>query len=377
MYRRNVFIALCLLAATGAIVPGSGRAAGPKLGAYYVAIGDSFSLGYLAPGLPVDSQCRTAGAPGFVCIFYRYLKRINPHLGIQNFSQAGAQSCVLVQGHQCNESAPTKNPLEPALGFINAHQGEVSPITVTIGGNDVLQLLPRGVSNLPAAAQQVPAVVALYRSNLDAILSRLRSSAPDAQIIVTTQPNVIGGIKSPPFPQGLPEMYAGAISALNGAMKTEAPRYNAAIADSAQSFDAHPGGAASLTYVPASLAAGNGAPSNPHPTAAGYRVYAQRVIADSGYTLPLTLSFHVERKRAWRGERQRVVGSTTPGATVTATVALPGDKHRRARAIAAGSGAYSLTFSVGARAGSASVRVCTADATDATLCRARIKFMIR
>jgi lysophospholipase L1-like esterase len=112
-----------------------------------------------------------------------------------------ADSCQLVQGHRCYDSTPRATHLDAATAFIKAHPGEVSPITVTIGGNDVLALVPAAITNPTSTVARLPAVFRTYRANLDVILSRLRAAAPAARIIVTTQPNSLGGIPASFLPR--------------------------------------------------------------------------------------------------------------------------------------------------------------------------------
>jgi len=81
---RSVVTVVCLCLVFGLLPRSAAYASPPKLGTYYLALGDSFAAGYLAPGLPIDSQCQSPTAPGFVCVFYRYLKGINPQLQLDN-----------------------------------------------------------------------------------------------------------------------------------------------------------------------------------------------------------------------------------------------------------------------------------------------------
>ena len=377
MHLRLVITALCIAALAATDLAPQARAATPKLGSYYVAIGDSFSYGYLTPSTPADPQCRATTAPGFVCVFYRYLKRISPGVQLRNFSEPGADSCVLVQGHRCYDPTPRASELDAALAFIRAHPGGVSPITVTIGGNDLLSLVWAALSDPAGTARRLPGVLTNYRSNLDTILSRLRGAAPDAQIIVTTQPNSLGGLGTPPLPPGFPALAKNALGALNSVIKQEAPKYRAVVADSAAAFNANPGGAVALTYVPISALSGDPFQINIHPTAEGYAVYARAVIAASGYTLPLMLSVRLAKAVVAPGSKNSVAGLTSPLASVRIRVDLPLGHHRTALTRADGTGAFSRAFRVGRYAGTATVRVCATDSAGQKVCKAKAQFAIR
>ena len=67
--------------------------------------------------------------------------------------------------------------LEAALSFLRAHPGQVSPITLTLWGNDVFPLSQKG--------KRAPRAIASVASHLSSILQQLRGAAPTAEIIVT------------------------------------------------------------------------------------------------------------------------------------------------------------------------------------------------
>ncbi|MGI8827868.1 MAG: SGNH/GDSL hydrolase family protein [Chloroflexota bacterium] len=375
MRLRVVAAALCVALAISTVSRDPAALAAPVPGSYYLAVGDSFSYGYLTPDTPADPQCQSPDAPGFVCIFYRYLLRISPQLQLENLSEPGADSCELVQKHHCYNTEPKSSRLDDAVAFLDAHRGQVSPITVTIGGNDVLGLVASVIKDPVGTIARLPAVFATYRSNLDVILSRIRASAPDAEIVVTTQPNPLGGLGSPPLPAGASEFVQTTIDELNGIMKVEAVKYNAVVADSAAAFAGYPGGAYMLTYVPA--AAGDLSKINIHPTPQGYKVYASAVIAASGYTLPLTISARLRRKILRAGQKEKVTGNTLPNAAVLIRVKLPHRSTHTFKSAADDNGNFLRTFRVGKIAGRGRVRVCATDTTGDTTCKASLTFTVR
>jgi lysophospholipase L1-like esterase len=71
-----------------------------------------------------------------------------------------------------------------AEAFLATHPGQVGPILIAIGANDVFAVSdPCGGLNTPCFAQAFPALLARLSANYTAILDRLRRAAPDAEII--------------------------------------------------------------------------------------------------------------------------------------------------------------------------------------------------
>ncbi|MBV9279787.1 MAG: SGNH/GDSL hydrolase family protein [Chloroflexi bacterium] len=346
------------------------------LGSYYLALGDSFAAGYLTSlSPPPDIQCKAADAPGFVCIFWRYLKQINPRLQLNNLADPGADSCELAgAGHRCYDDTPRPSPVDAAVQYLKDHAGQVSPITLTIGGNDLLALLPAVLKDPSGTVAMLPGVYKRFQANYDLILSRLRGAAPNATIIVTTQPNSLGGLTAPPLPAGLPELAKAAIDRLNGIMKDEAAKYGAIVADSAAAFDAAPGGASNLTWVPVFLPQQR---LEIHPTPQGYIVYADAVIKASGYVVPLKVSARLAKKQVARGRRETVTGTTVASASLSIKVWTPKRKVRTVSGAAGADGSFRQSFKVGTVSGSGAVQVCAADDSNRTVCTRRLSFAVR
>jgi lysophospholipase L1-like esterase len=343
------------------------------LGSYYLALGDSYAAGYLTEDRPIDTPCKVGDAPGFVCVFWRYLKEITPQLQLDNLGEPGADSCELAgAGHRCYESSPRASSVDAAVEFLKTHPGQVSPITLTIGGNDLLALLSQAVNDPTGALAKLPTIFPRYRSNLDTILGRLRAAAPNATIIVTTQPNPFGGLGSPPLPPALPQLAMSVLKTLDQVMKDETPKYGAIIADSAAAFDAYPGGGSALSYVPQYLPQGK---YEIHPTPQGYKVYGEALIAASGYRLPM--SAQLQKKQVKTGKSETLAGTTMIGGAVTIQVWTP---HRGARTMsttASDTGSFSQTFKVGKLRGKGAVKACVSDADKHSSCTGKLSFAVR
>jgi hypothetical protein len=164
---------------------------------------------------------------------------------------------------------------------------------------------------------------------------------------------------------------------LNDIMKSEAAKYNALVADSAAAFDAHPGGAATLTFVPISLASGNLADINIHPTPDGYKVYGDTLIKASGFVLPLTLTAHLVSTHVKPGKKVTVSGTTEAGVTVTVKLWRP---HARARSytLTVGSaGTFSHGYKVGKKTGKGAIKVCAQDSAGQSQCSSKMTFQVR
>lgn len=338
-----------------------------KLGSYYLALGDSFAYGYQLESIPADPQCHAADASGFVCRFYRFLRLSNPALQLNNIAQPGADSCDMSgMGHRCYETTSQPSQVDQAVAFIQAHPGQVSPITVTTGGNDLLALLPDALKDLNGTLAKLGPVRTRFRSNLDTILSKLRAGAPDAEIIVTTQPNPVAGAPEPPAPAGFPEAAANALDGMNAIVKAESPKYGAIVADPAAAWDAYPGKGYKLSYLSQYLPQGK---YEIHPTPLGYQVYADAVIQASGFTAPaLRVNIHLSANGPHRGKKEKVTGTTLGGSGLAVTFRNPRSSSQTIHTTAGLTGAFSATFGVGHTRGTGHVKVCATDITGRSAC---------
>lgn len=351
-------------------------------GSYYVALGDSLAYGITAEGVAADPQCHSAAAPGYVCVFYRFLQQIQPGITLKNLSQPGLDSCELVHGYgngsPCTHPLGVSSfpsPLDATVALVRGHPGQVSPITIDIGANDLLPLAAVAAKDPFQALSRVPAALKNLTANLDVALSTLHSAAPGAKIMISTQYNPLVGLGSPPLPAGVPEAVQAATDGLNGVIRAEATKRGVQLVDVAATFAAHPGGAATLTYLPSTLATGSLAHINPHATAEGYRLWGEDLIQASGYSL--TLTAHLRKTQVARGKRDRVIGRTSPGASLTITVRHPHAKARMRLARARTDGTFSFSFRAGSRAGKGWVRVCAANpATHQSTCSARLRYTV-
>jgi lysophospholipase L1-like esterase len=124
-------------------------------------------------------------------VFAARLRAIRPQLTVVNYGCPGESTATFISGPCLAQQFGfalhdefSGSQLDAALAFLRAHPGQVSPITVTLWSNDIRELVA-SCDDFACVAQGAPALVAQISSNLATILGRLRTEAPDAEIIVT------------------------------------------------------------------------------------------------------------------------------------------------------------------------------------------------
>ena len=118
---------------------------------------------------------------------------------------------------------------DAGLAFLRSHRGKVSPITVSLNGNDIVEFLrtcPAG--DLACILQAAPAAIEAYRVRLLSILSEIRSISPESEIIVVGAINPdIGAFEfSDPLFQALNEAQCTAAAAVDGRFANPFPVFN-------------------------------------------------------------------------------------------------------------------------------------------------------
>lgn len=217
---------------------------------YYVALGDSLAanVGVSSPSL------------AYVARFHKHLQgRASGTLGLRNFGVSGETSGSLIRMGQ----------LKAAIDFME--DNEVAYVTIDIGANDLLGHLysPDCSETLENAACQarVDSTLLAYADNLDDILKRIRSAAPDAKIVFLGAYN--------PFSLGfgasvsLEGQSDAALQRLNDVAATAASKHKVTYADG---FTPMKGTAATTTHMLET-------PPDIHPTAIGEDVLAGALVA--------------------------------------------------------------------------------------------------
>jgi lysophospholipase L1-like esterase len=269
-------LALTLGTASAASASPRPRLMPPK--SYYLALGDSIAYGFQTSkalaGLPPE-----AFSTGYADLFAARLRQLRPQIAIVNYSCPGEsttsfrQPCIWkTSGHALHNDYPGSQ-LDAALAFLAAHRGKVSPITLSLNGNDInefLQTCPPG--DLACIQAGAPAAIAAYQARLTSILRHLHAAAPDAQIIVVGayDPNIGAfAFADPLFTQ------------LNQAQRAAAATVRARFADPFPVFNPQGDPTAETTAICAlTLLCTDG---DGHPSDTGYRALAAVVWAASGY----------------------------------------------------------------------------------------------
>jgi lysophospholipase L1-like esterase len=244
---------------------------------YYLALGDSHAYGFqgwkFAAGLPP-----AAFNTGYVDVFAARLRAIRPDIAIVNYGCPGESSGSFIAG-PCPFSAlglPLHDDFEgsqlaAATAFLGAHPGRVSPITLQLFGNDMLDLIRACAGDFGCIQREAPAAIAQLARNLTAILDRLRQAAPDAEIIV------LGGwngridflAETDPLFDAANAAIASAATAARGRYADLIPVFNPPDEDARRS---------AICTLTLYCADGDG-----HASDAGYQAIAAAVLAASGY----------------------------------------------------------------------------------------------
>ncbi|MGK2936661.1 MAG: SGNH/GDSL hydrolase family protein [Solirubrobacteraceae bacterium] len=249
-----MFALLCALVATLLCAPAAN--AGPAR--YTLAIGDSVPYG-VVNGTPGSGARFTS----FVDVLEQRLQPVRPGHTAVNFSCPETTTTALIgpaasacQGND-QYDPHSGSQLDAALAFLAAHPGEVSPIVVTAGGNDLL------------AGDDLGAM----QARVGQIVTALRAAAPAADLVVTGYGD--------PQSLGEPGQAARYVThaAFNQRLRTAANGAGAVFVDPHPVFNAPPDDqdAAICTYLLACQA------GDPHPSAAGHGVYANLIWAALGY----------------------------------------------------------------------------------------------
>ena len=245
---------------------------------YYLALGDSIAYGFQTSkalaDLPPD-----AFSTGYVDLFAARLAQLRPRIAMVNYSCPGESTtsfllpCIWkTSGHALHNDYPGSQ-FGAALAFLATHRGKVSPITLSLNGNDInafLQTCPPG--DLACIQTSAPAAIAAYQARLTSILRHLHAAAPDAEIIVVGayDPNIGAfAFADPLFTQ------------LNQAQRAAAATVRARFADPFPIFNPQGDPAAETTAIcTLTLLCSQG---DGHPSDAGYRALADVVWAASDY----------------------------------------------------------------------------------------------
>lgn len=176
--------------ASSATTTASAPAAAKQL---YVSVGDSYAAGYQPTSTTSGSTTRN----GFAYQVVTDAPSAGYDLTLVNFACAGATTTSIIQTKGCRadnlgpgaDPYPGQTQAGAAEAYLQAHQGDIALITVSIGGNDVTAC---AAASNPITC--VGAAVAKIKTNLTTLVTGLRKAAgPKAQIVGITYPDVLLG----------------------------------------------------------------------------------------------------------------------------------------------------------------------------------------
>ena len=304
---RGKLLAACVAASAICALTFAPAAGAVTVGSTYLALGDSLAYGFhqaqFVGELPNVNPATFDH--GYVNDFGLLVHLFNPHVQTINDGCPGETTDTFINGSGapgfCAGGAhgtpvPVRVPaprlrgssqLADALSILAANT-HVSPITLDIGANDVLQFL-QSTCGFPAtdtcSTAQVVAEYGHIVGNLGLILSELHAAAPHAQIVVLGLYN--------PYPTVLPAPGGDVATAeLNGALAAVTKAVpGASFADPEPGFN--PAGLAgkpetgdipTVCALTGMCPGGTFSPGSPsadiHPTTLGYAVLAGFVAAD-------------------------------------------------------------------------------------------------
>jgi lysophospholipase L1-like esterase len=245
---------------------------------YYLALGDSMTYGFQPTKQPGARP--SAFNTGYVDLFAARLRKLSPKIQVVNYGCPGESTVTFSRGgcpgfaegfklHDAFRGAQ----LKAAEFFLRARPGQVSPITVTLWGNDWFPvLLDKCKGQLTCVRRRGPSAIASIGSRLQSILQRLRAAAPTAEIIVTGAWN-----PDPNQLEELEQIYRSLDASIARAATTSGARVARMqpVLNPPGSLRTRRTRLCALTFICAK--------GDPHPTDAGYRAMAEAFMTASGY----------------------------------------------------------------------------------------------
>src|SRR5262249_49725302 len=144
---------------------------------YYLALGDSLAYG-IQPD-KVDQGLPPSGFDtGYVDVFAARLRALVPTLRVVNYGCPGETTKTFVAGGSPwqTRGAPLHNDfrhdqLSAAVAFLHANRGRVSPITLTIGANDVTEAFQSCNEDPACVRARAPRALKQFAARLSSILA--------------------------------------------------------------------------------------------------------------------------------------------------------------------------------------------------------------
>jgi lysophospholipase L1-like esterase len=162
---------------------------------YYLSLGDSFGFGLQLQKLIDEFNTGTylpeSFNTGYTDVFAELMRRIRPDLTVVNYSCPGGggdttrfltDGCFFTDIGIDLHNNFTGSQMDAAVTFLRSHRGQVGPVTLSTGGDDIAEALYDCNADPDCVAGS--GLANRLADELGQILSRLRSAAPDAEIIL-------------------------------------------------------------------------------------------------------------------------------------------------------------------------------------------------
>jgi lysophospholipase L1-like esterase len=183
----TVALLVALTIATGCAPRLPGGSDGGRRTHYYLALGDSLSIGVQPEG---DTD------RGYTNVLYAQLRHDDPKLALVELGCGGETAKSMIHGDlpgvgSCGSPAfddwkySQGTQLATAVRFLREHRRDVRVVTIDIGGNDILNAgcADDADPTCPSTAHET------LRKDLDHIMSQLRAAAPRTRIVGMTYYN--------------------------------------------------------------------------------------------------------------------------------------------------------------------------------------------
>jgi len=268
-------LAVAVALAAGDATIGAARSTAPRPvyqppQRYYLALGDSIAYG-VQPTKAKPGARPSDFDTGYVDVFAARLRKLSPKIQVVNYGCPGESALTFTRGG-CPALADgiklhdafRGSQLKAAVSFLRAHRGQVSPITLTLWGNDLFPLSQKG--------KRAPSAIASFASRFNSILQQLRVAAPTAEIIVTGawNPEADRVAQAEPLYRSLDAAIAGAAAASRARVANIFAAFNPP-----GNLRTQRARLCRLTFFCSK--------GDPHPTDVGYRAMADAFMVASGY----------------------------------------------------------------------------------------------
>lgn len=199
----------------------------PSPGRYTLVLGNSGAFGWQ----PFKDNSDAGNfSTGFGTLFVASLNESRPDLHAEevNLACPGESSTTAVEGgcFYVGLGFPLHVPyrgsqLHAAHRFLRAHRGQVNPVIIALGANDVGFLYFFDCNlNRECTKARLPGVLEKVSGNMERLLRDVRTLAPDAEVLVALEP----GLPDPPFVTRLVDALAATVTRIG-------KRYDAVLVD--------------------------------------------------------------------------------------------------------------------------------------------------